>query len=149
MTAARPTQAKPGGPQHREASPTPRPKSRRWLKFLMVLLLVPVLAFIALALWPAPADVSGDEGTAGVGAGGGGLRRPFPAMVVRSDNPAPSNPADDERVELGRALFFDPVLSGANDVSCATCHHPDLGFGDARGLSMGKGGHGLGAERAG
>jgi len=144
MTAATPTRATSG-----EALPTSRKKSRLWLKALMVLLLLPVLAFLALALWPAPVDVLGDEGTAGVGAGGGGLRKPFPAMVLRADNPLPPNPATDERVELGRMLFFDPVLSGANDVSCATCHHPDLGFGDGRGLSMGKGGHGLGAERAG
>src|SRR6185437_11264072 len=24
--------------------------------------------------------------------------------------------------ELGQALMFDPILSGNNDVSCATCH---------------------------
>jgi cytochrome c peroxidase len=32
------------------------------------------------------------------------------------------------KVELGRQLFFDPVLSASNAMSCATCHHPDLGF---------------------
>jgi cytochrome c peroxidase len=48
---------------------------------------------------------------------------------------------------LGRLLFFDPVLSGANDQSCATCHHPDLGFTDGRGQAMGQGGRGLGPER--
>ncbi|HKG22901.1 MAG TPA: cytochrome-c peroxidase, partial [Blastocatellia bacterium] len=148
MTAATPTQAKPGDSRSGETlSPSPA-KSRR-LRLLTVLLLVPVLAFLALALWPAPVDVPGDEGTAGVGAGGGGLRRPFPAMVLRADNPAPANPSTDERVELGRLLFFDPVVSGANDVSCATCHHPDLGFSDGRGQSMGRGGQGIGAGRAG
>ena len=26
------------------------------------------------------------------------------------------------RYKLGRALFFDPILSGNRDISCATCH---------------------------
>jgi parallel beta-helix repeat protein len=101
-----------------------------------------------MGLWPVQADFVGDVETAGVSKGGGGLVRQFPKMVLRADNPLPSA-IDDQRVQLGRLLFFDPILSGANDISCATCHHPDLGFSDARGLSMGKGGHGIGAERSG
>ena len=27
-------------------------------------------------------------------------------------------------------LFFDPILSKAQDTSCATCHNPSLGFSD-------------------
>ena len=61
----------------------------------------------------------------------------------------PDNPQTPEKAALGRLLYFDPVLSGANDQSCATCHHPDLGLTDGRGLSMGRGGKGLGPERAG
>ena len=125
----------------------PRPK-RRWLRVLIVLLALPIAAFVALGLWPVKADFAGDAGTAGVGKGGGGLVRQFPKMVLRADNPLATT-RDDERVQLGRLLFFDPILSGANDISCATCHHPDLGFTDGRALSMGKGGHGIGAERAG
>lgn len=75
---------------------------------------------------------------------GEGLDRPFPPMALRPDNPV--TPA---RVELGRLLYFDPVLSGANDISCAHCHHPDLGLADNRELSMGKGGSGLGRARQG
>ena len=33
-------------------------------------------------------------------------------------------------VALGKKLFFDPVLSGNNQRSCATCHNPSLGFTD-------------------
>ncbi|MEK6322986.1 MAG: parallel beta-helix domain-containing protein [Acidobacteriota bacterium] len=125
----------------------PRTRSRRpWLRVLIVLLALPVAGFIVLGLWPAQADFVGDGSTAGVGKGGGGLVRQFPKMVLRADNPLPTA-NDDERVQLGRLLFFDPILSGANDISCATCHHPDLGFGDGRALSMGKGGHGIGSER--
>lgn len=72
------------------------------------------------------------------------LLRPFPEMLTRSDNPG-----TDEKIELGKLLYFDPVLSGSNEVSCAHCHHPDLGFSDNRGLSMGKGGTGLGRDRSG
>ncbi len=72
------------------------------------------------------------------------LQRPFPQMIVRSDNPTTP-----EKVELGRLLYFDPILSGDNDLSCAHCHHPDLGFSDNRGVSMGRGGKGIGPERRG
>lgn len=51
------------------------------------------------------------------------------------------------RVELGRMLFFDPILSGNRDVSCATCHHPDFVTGDGRALPIGVGGTGLGPDR--
>ncbi|MCZ6836054.1 MAG: cytochrome-c peroxidase [Planctomycetota bacterium] len=43
--------------------------------------------------------------------------------------PAPEgNPFVRERVELGRRLFFDPILSRDRDRSCATCHQPEFGF---------------------
>ncbi len=58
--------------------------------------------------------------------------------------PAPQVPA---QVELGRMLFFDPVLSGRCDTSCATCHHPRHGTADARPLPAGVGGEGLGPKR--
>lgn len=51
------------------------------------------------------------------------------------------------QVELGRALFFDRVLSGNRDVACATCHHPSTSLADGRSLSVGTGGAGLGANR--
>jgi cytochrome c peroxidase len=41
-----------------------------------------------------------------------------------------------ERVELGRLLFFDPILSGNNERSCASCHNPELGFTDGMDKSM-------------
>ena len=42
-----------------------------------------------------------------------------------------------QQIDLGRYLFFDPVLSIDGTVSCATCHHPDKGFAD--GLAVSKG----------
>lgn len=69
------------------------------------------------------------------------------------------NPYSEERIILGKLLFFDPILSGeaaswvkaaagrepsfrTNDVACASCHHPNFAFADGRRLSMGVGGAG-------
>lgn len=38
--------------------------------------------------------------------------------------------ASDEMVELGKMLFFDPILSTNLQRSCASCHHADKGFTD-------------------
>jgi cytochrome c peroxidase len=40
-------------------------------------------------------------------------------------------------LELGRLLFFDARLSGANQISCATCHDPALQWADAKVVSVG------------
>ncbi len=50
-------------------------------------------------------------------------------------------------VELGRMLFFDKILSGNRNISCATCHHPSATTGDALPLSIGPGGVGLAEDR--
>lgn len=42
------------------------------------------------------------------------------------------NPMEPEVLKLGQVLFFDPRLSGNNEVSCATCHDPNRGYGDDR-----------------
>ena len=51
------------------------------------------------------------------------------------------------KVELGRLLFFDKILSGNRNIACATCHHPTLGSGDGLPLSLGEGAAGLGKHR--
>ena len=51
------------------------------------------------------------------------------------------------RVELGRLLFWDPLLSGPQDVACGTCHHPDFAYADGRALSLGTGAVGIGPDR--
>ncbi len=52
-----------------------------------------------------------------------------------------------EMVELGRFLYYDKILSGNRDISCATCHHDRLLTGDACSLSVGTGTQGLGPLR--
>jgi cytochrome c peroxidase len=42
-----------------------------------------------------------------------------------------------QQIDLGRNLFFDPVLSGDQTLSCASCHHPELGFADGMKRSIG------------
>ncbi len=52
-------------------------------------------------------------------------------------------------VKLGQALAFDKIMSGNHDVSCMTCHLPQFATSDARSLSIGVGGTGLGPARDG
>ena len=40
-------------------------------------------------------------------------------------------------IDLGRYLFFDPLLSGDNTIACSSCHDPDHGFADGRGRAVG------------
>ena len=69
------------------------------------------------------------------------------ALPATAAAPA-DNPTTPERVELGRLLFWDPILSGQKDVACATCHHPAFGYSDGLDLSIGASGAGLGPARA-
>ena len=34
------------------------------------------------------------------------------------------------KVRLGKLLFFDPILSGSNQISCSSCHNPQTAWGD-------------------
>jgi cytochrome c peroxidase len=107
-------------------------------------LLVPALALAVL-------------GSACGGSGGGSAdTQPLDVAALRAElrlagvEPPPDPPAvSDELFALGRALFFDKVLSGNEDVSCATCHLPEFATGDGRTLSDGVHGIGLGPMRGG
>lgn len=72
---------------------------------------------------------------------------PMPAAAQPAFPPAEFAPTEPARVELGHLLFYDPILSGNQEVSCATCHHPRFGTGDGVSLSLGDGAHGLGPDR--
>ena len=50
------------------------------------------------------------------------------------------NALTNEGVELGKKLFFDPLLSKNRDVSCASCHLQSSSFSDSRALSIGTNG---------
>ncbi len=61
-------------------------------------------------------------------AGVGGLKTALPTV---RDGFTP------QQIDLGKYLFFDPVLSGDGTVSCASCHNPDKGFSDGLATSAG------------
>ncbi len=73
------------------------------------------------------------------------LRAALTAQGVTAYQPAPT--PEPAKVALGRALFFDPELSGNRDVACATCHLPAYGTSDGLALPIGVGGSGLGPAR--
>ncbi|MGC4037670.1 MAG: cytochrome c peroxidase [Chitinophagaceae bacterium] len=41
-----------------------------------------------------------------------------------------------ERIELGKKLFYDPILSETKNRSCASCHKPELAFSDGLKTAM-------------
>ena len=101
----------------------------------LLLLAFGVAAAVPLASDP-PIDMANHgAGSSSVAPATSGLLRAFPAISAPADNETTP-----ERAELGRLLFFDPVLSESDDIACATCHHPDLGFGDGRPTSVAPGG---------
>lgn len=75
------------------------------------------------------------------------LRERFDLAALGAIPYPEDNPPVQERIELGRRLFFDPLLGGERDVSCGTCHHPDFAFADARQFGAGVSGTGLGPDR--
>lgn len=58
----------------------------------------------------------------------------------RSGLPAWRDGFPPQVIDLGRYLFFDPLLSKNGDMACATCHQPDKGFSDGLPRSLGAGG---------
>ena len=66
---------------------------------------------------------------------------PSKAQYIRPNSVPvpPSNLLTPARIELGKALFFDPRLSGSNWISCSTCHNPALGWSDGLPTAIGNG----------
>ena len=56
----------------------------------------------------------------------------FPLMIIPDDNPLTF-----EGVALGKKLFFDPILSSDNSISCASCHIQNNSFSDPSQFSIG------------
>ncbi len=96
------------------------------------LVLVVLSGGIACGRSPSPAVHGTDEGSAPeVTRAQLAMFAPLPARMLAG--PAPS----DELVALGRALYYENVLSENHDVSCNSCH-PLNGYGaDGRALSFG------------
>jgi cytochrome c peroxidase len=74
--------------------------------------------------WPAPHI---DEGA---------QYSPLASLPVQPPYPS-ENPYSDAKRELGKYLFFDRRLSKSQQIACASCHDPDLGWADGRRKSIG------------
>ena len=94
-----------------------------------------VISVITGALAGAPAMAKDNPGR--------GIGNSLPDAVTDTDFRNHST----EKIELGRKLMFDKVLSGNNNISCATCHHALTDTGDGLSLPVGEGGVGLGKSR--
>lgn len=57
-------------------------------------------------------------------------------LLPKVSHPA-DNPFSIEKAKLGHQLFNDARLSGSGQIACASCHDPDLGWGDGRKVSFG------------
>jgi cytochrome c peroxidase len=88
------------------------------------------LAALLIRLVMAAGDVSAaSEDDAGLA----DYRRP-------SATPFPDDdPYSKAKAELGRMLFFDPILSGSGSRSCASCHQPGLSWSDGQARAIGEG----------
>lgn len=50
-----------------------------------------------------------------------------------------NNPYSAEKEKLGKILFFDPRMSVSGQIACASCHDPELGWGDGKRVAYGHG----------
>ena len=48
-----------------------------------------------------------------------------------------TNPLTEEGIDLGRHLFYDPIMGRDSAIACATCHRQELAFTDGRALAVG------------
>jgi len=73
-----------------------------------------------------------------------GEKYPLPTpynFVVPNFFPQPKFPKDNpltvQGVQLGRHLFYDPILSKEGQMNCAGCHAPNIAFSDVTATSIG------------
>ncbi|MNK17430.1 Cytochrome c551 peroxidase precursor [compost metagenome] len=59
---------------------------------------------------------------------------PLPAPPIWSDQ----TPQTRAKIELGKRLFFDPRLSASKQISCSSCHDPDMHWADGRKRAIGE-----------
>ncbi|MFZ6755197.1 MbnH family di-heme enzyme [Undibacterium sp. Dicai25W] len=82
-------------------------------------------------------------GSGGSGGGGPSATHSHAPPTIPAQNGFPAavnsanNPATEDKFVLGRALFYEPKLSGNGTQSCASCHQQDKAFTDGRPLAIG------------
>ena len=96
------------------------------MKFLLATVAACAIATMALAADPVPADLRDTALD---------IFKPLPSTY-----PAVSdNPITQEKIDLGKALFFDPRLSASGVFSCNSCHNLATGGDDNLETSIGHG----------
>lgn len=60
-----------------------------------------------------------------------------PLGLTQSPPVPVENPMTVSKWNLGKKIYFDPILSSDNKISCASCHDPKLGFTDQSKVSTG------------
>lgn len=98
-----------------------------------------------MRLWAATAGLAISIAAAAVAVALGAPSMPSDRAHAMADYHRPPDipfPDDDAftkaKADLGRALFFDPILSGSGTRSCASCHQPGLSWGDGQKLAIGE-----------
>lgn len=91
-----------------------------------------LLCFAAFMLFGLPLTLVAAEGQGSFAQIRASYRRP--AAIPFPD----SNPYTKAKSDLGKTLFFDPLLSRSRTLSCATCHVPSLSWGDGRPHAIGE-----------
>ena len=86
-----------------------------------------VLGAVLLAATPLAADELRDKAAE--------VFKPLPSTIPAMKN----NPVTKEKIELGKALFFDPRLSASHIFSCNSCHNLGTGGDDNLETSIGHG----------
>ncbi len=115
-----------------------RKRRGRWRWIIGIPLLVLGLLLMALAFLPVPEDKP-----IPLAEQGGGARQEGAAINGLQASWPQSAAPDPQQAALGKVLFYDPILSANDDLSCASCHHPDMGFSDGKPVSVGAHGEDL------
>ncbi|MEM7435655.1 MAG: cytochrome c peroxidase [Myxococcota bacterium] len=97
-------------------------------------------------------EIDGTLGPDPSGAGGQAGALPATPWEIVEFPPLPASMVDvpEERIEVGRLLFSDPLLSADGETACLTCHSEVWGMSDALSVAVGHGaGIGAGPNRVG
>lgn len=105
-------------------------------KFSALVLMCAMAVLGSGAMFPSDAADSKGNAAAATASGEYTLKLPFGldegSVVIPADNPLTN-----EKVELGRVLFFDKRLSKDNTIACASCHLSKFAFTDGQRVSTG------------
>ncbi len=116
--------------QKQQSSTNNRPTS--WTKRLVGVIALGFLTVLCGGCADSPSERD-SAGTVTDGESGGATL--LPEMEVPPDNPLTL-----EKVGLGKQLFFDKRLSATGEMSCESCHLPEMGWTDGKQFSVTAGG---------